>query len=100
MSSGRYAVYIATNKNQSVLYTGVTSDLQQRIYQHKQKVVKGFTKRYNVSQLVYYELFNDIQEAIAREKQIKGGSREKKIELIEHLNPSWRDLYDDFEFGE
>ena len=93
-------MYIATNKNQSVLYTGVTSDLQQRIYQHKQKVVKGFTKRYNVSQLVYYELFNDIQEAIAREKQIKGGSREKKIELIEHLNPSWRDLYDDFEFGE
>jgi len=83
-----------TNKNNSVLYTGVTGNLGTRIYQHKEKVVAGFTKRYNVTKLVYYELFNDPYNAIAREKQIKAGSRKKKIALIESMNPEWKDLYD------
>jgi len=84
-----------TNKNNTVLYTGITSDLKKRIYEHKEKLVEGFTKRYNISKMVYYELSGDVDSAIAREKQIKGGSREKKIELINGMNRNWRDLYDD-----
>ena len=87
-------VYIMTNKANSVLYTGVTNDLTKRIYEHKEKVAEGFTKRYNLSKLVYYEIFNDPVNAIAREKQIKAGSRQKKIELIESMNPCWSDLYE------
>ena len=88
-------VYIMTNKNDTVLYTGVTSDLQKRVWQHREKLVEGFTKRYNVFKLVYYEICPDMLSAITREKQLKGGSRQKKIDLVNGLNPEWRDLYDD-----
>ncbi len=88
-------VYILTNPLHTVLYTGVTSDLRRRVWEHKQKLVDGFTKRYNVSQLVYYEAASDILGAIGREKQIKAESRSYKIELIEAANGQWRDLYDD-----
>ena len=81
------------NKGDSVLYTGVTSNLKQRVYQHKEKLVAGFTKKYNVNKLIYYEIFADIRNAIDREKQIKSGSREKKIDLVEGKNPEWKDLY-------
>ena len=84
-----------TNKNNSVLYTGVTSNLPGRVYQHKEKMIDGFTKRYNVTKLIYYEVFSDPYNAIVREKQIKAGSRRRKIELIEGMNPKWRDLYDE-----
>ncbi len=82
-----------TNKLNSVIYTGVTSELQKRIYEHKQKLIGGFTKKYNVNKLVYYEVFNDIENAILREKQIKAGSRQKKMDLIRSMNPEFRDLY-------
>jgi len=91
----QYYVYIMTNKNNTVLYTGVTSDLKKRIYEHKEKLVKGFTKRYNITKLVYYEISRDVNSALAREKQIKGRSREKKIELINRMNKEWRDLYNE-----
>ena len=84
-----------TNKRNTVLYTGITGDLLKRIYEHKQKIVEGFTKQYNVNKLVYYAVFNDPENAIAREKQIKAGSREKKLQLIEGMNPGWKDLYDE-----
>jgi putative endonuclease len=86
--------YILTNKRNTVLYTGVTSDLIKRIYEHKQKLVEGFTKKYNVDKLVYYDIFEDIENAIIREKQIKGWIRKKKRELIDSVNPDWKDLYD------
>ena len=89
------AIYILTNKSNSVLYTGVTSNLIKRIWEHKSKIIKSFTQKYNVEKLVYYECSENMEVAIAREKQIKAGSRKKKIELIEKLNPSWKDLYDD-----
>ncbi|MEO0075130.1 MAG: GIY-YIG nuclease family protein [candidate division WOR-3 bacterium] len=75
----RYYIYILTNKNNSVLYTGVTNNLKKRIYEHKEKAVSGFTKRYKINKLVYYEIFFDILSALTREKQIKEGSRENKI---------------------
>ncbi len=84
-----YYVYILANKVNTVFYTGVTSDLEGRIWQHKQKVYKGFTSRYECNKLVYYEEYQWIQDAIAREKQIKGGSRQKKINLIVTDNPAW-----------
>ncbi len=87
-----YYVYIMTNKVNTTLYTGVTSELKGRVLQHKRKEADGFTKRYNINKLVYYEEFQYINDAIAREKQIKGGSRQKKIELIESMNPEWKDL--------
>lgn len=88
-------IYILTNKNHSVLYIGVTSDLVKRIYEHKNSLVKGFTKKYNVDHLVYYEEFSDILEAITREKQLKKWNRAWKEELIEQFNPEWQDLYED-----
>jgi len=88
------AVYIVCNKRDGVLYTGVSSNLMQRTFQHKTKAVKGFTARYNCDRLVYYELFDNMVEAIAREKQIKAGSRKKKVQLIEAMNPEWKDLYE------
>ncbi len=88
-------IYIMTNIGNRVLYTGVTSDLKKRVYEHKEKLLKGFTSQYNVNKLVYYEQFEDINEAILREKQIKAGSRKKKIDLINSLNNEWKDLYDD-----
>ena len=90
-----YYVYMLTNWNNKVLYTGVTSDLVKRIYQHKNKLVEGFTKKYNVTKLVYFETTNDVTAAIEREKQIKGWLRLKKNDLIESVNPEWRDLSDD-----
>jgi putative endonuclease len=86
-------VYIMTNKINTVIYTGVTSNLVKRVYEHKQKLVEGFTKKYNVNKLVYYEVSDDIESAITREKQIKAGSRKKKIDLIERMNPAYKDLY-------
>jgi len=88
------AIYIVTNKRNGTLYTGVTSDLIQRISQHKNGVVSGFAKRYDCKQLVYYEQYEDMLIAIEREKQMKAGSRKKKIALIESVNPKWLDLYD------
>ena|SRR5690554_331471 len=88
-------VYLLTNKNRTVIYTGVSSDLLNRVWQHKNKVYDGFTKKYNVDILVYYEGPGDPIYAIEREKQIKAGSRQKKIDLINSMNPEWRDLYED-----
>ncbi|OGE76574.1 MAG: endonuclease [Candidatus Doudnabacteria bacterium RIFCSPLOWO2_01_FULL_48_57] len=85
-----------TNKANTVLYTGVTSGLVGRVWQHKQKLVEGFTKKYNINKLIYYEITESIASAIAREKQIKGWTRAKKIALIETMNPEWRDLSDEF----
>jgi len=85
-------VYIMTNKRNKVLYTGMTNDLVRRVFEHKNHLLKGFTSHYNVEKLVYYEEALDAYTAIAREKQIKGWLRRKKIELIESANPDWRDL--------
>ena len=93
--SKNYYVYIVTNYNNSVLYVGVTSNLTKRIYEHKEKLVEGFTKKYNVNKLVYYEVFDDINNAISREKQLKAGSRKRKINLINKFNNEWKDLYFD-----
>ena len=84
-----------TNKRNTVLYTGVTNDLKIRTYQHKEKLVDGFTKKSKITKLVYYEVFDNIKNAILREKQINGGSRQKKIELINSMNSKWKDLYDE-----
>ena len=84
-----------TNKNNAVLYTGMTNNLLKRVYKHKVKLIDGFTKKYNCEKLVYYEVFSDPYNAIAREKQIKSGSRRKKIGLINSINSNWKDLYDD-----
>jgi len=81
-----------TNKRNNVLYTGVTSNLNKRVYEHKNKLVKGFTNKYNVNKLVYYESFYNPEEAISAEKKIKAGSRKKKIELIKSINPQFNDL--------
>ena len=90
--TNQYYVYILTNRTNRVLYTGVTNDLVRRVYEHREKFVEGFTKKYNVTKLVYYETTGDIESAIVREKQIKGWLRKKKITLIESVNPEWRDL--------
>ena len=86
-------VYLLANAHGNVLYTGVTSDLIRRIYEHKNKMVTGFTQKYNVDRLVYFEVCPDIMAAITREKQIKGWSRKKKDALINALNSAWADLY-------
>ena len=100
MTTGGY-LYIMTNKIDTVLYTGVTSQLRNRIYEHKTNFYPGsFTSRYQIHKLVFFEGFDSIEEAISREKQIKGGSREKKIELINKLNPKWKDLFDQVPVGE
>ena len=91
-----YYVYILTNKRNGTLYTGVTRSLLRRIWEHKNKIKDGFTKIYTICRLVYHESFNDIHNAIAREKQIKAGSRKKKIALIEGTNPHWYDLSGDW----
>jgi putative endonuclease len=95
MEEKQYYVYMMTNKGDTVLYTGVTNDLKRRVYEHKSKLVYGFTKKYNVNKLIYYEASGDVESAILREKQIKGGSRIKKIRLVETLNPHWKDLYEE-----
>ena len=89
-------IYIMTNEYNTVLYTGVTSNIIKRVSEHKNKTVSGFTSKYKVTKLVYYENYPTMPEAIAREKQIKGGSRQKKIDLINRTNPKWTDLYEEF----
>ena len=92
-----YFVYILTNWNNKVLYTGITNNLQRRLAEHQSKLVDGFAEKYNANKLVYYDCTSDVREAIAREKQIKGWKRCRKIELIESVNPTWRDLSEDWE---
>lgn len=86
---------MTTNRKRGIIYTGMTNDIVQRIYQHKNKTYKGFSSRYNLDKLVWYEEFEWVRDAIAREKQIKGWTRAKKIALIEKYNPNWNDLYDE-----
>ncbi|RJO62220.1 MAG: GIY-YIG nuclease family protein [Dehalococcoidia bacterium] len=90
----QYYVYIVSNKSRTLLYTGFTGDLAGRIYQHKNKLADGFTSKYNVNILVYYEVCESRESALTREKQIKGFLRQKKIDLISGQNPQWLDLYD------
>jgi putative endonuclease len=90
----QYCVYIMTNVHNTVLYTGITNNLARRVYEHKNVLGSTFVKKYNVHKLVYYEIGNDARVTIAREKQIKGGSRKKKIDLINSMNPEWKDLYE------
>lgn len=91
MRSGTYYVYIMASRT-CTLYVGVTSDLQRRVFEHKQKLVPGFTRRYGITRLVYYEDYGEVLEAIAREKRIKGWRRARKVDLIESANARWRDL--------
>ncbi|MFZ5452557.1 MAG: GIY-YIG nuclease family protein [Thermodesulfobacteriota bacterium] len=91
----QYSVYILTNKS-GTLYVGVTNNLERRMFEHKNSLNEGFTKKYKINRLMYYESFNDIDEAIYREKQIKGWRRDKKIALIEEDNPTWQDLSEDW----
>jgi len=92
----QYFVYILTNKYNTVLYTGVTSNLEKRVFEHKNKLVQGFTTKYNINKLVNFEETQDVMSAIEREKQIKGWLRKKKINLIEKENPNWQDLSQDW----
>ena len=93
--SHNYYVYIITNRS-GTLYAGVTNDLERRIYERKHRLTPGFTSRYNIDRLVYYEHFTDIRSAIRREKEIKGWRRTKKLALVESVNPKWRDLSEDW----
>ena len=90
-----FYVYLTTNNSNAVIYTGVTNNLKIRVFQHKNKIIKGFTEKYNATKLVYYEAFDNAYDAISREKQIKAGSRKKKIDLINKTNSQWKDLYFD-----
>lgn len=96
MKSHLYYVYMMTNKTNKVLYTGVTNDIERRLREHKNKQFEGFTNHYNATKLVYFEQTSDIKSAIAREKQIKGWLRAKKNNLIESINPDWKDLSEDW----
>jgi putative endonuclease len=93
MKENQYYVYIMTNQDHTVLYTGVTNNLQRRVIEHRIGKGGGFSKKYKIYKLVYYEEGNDVTIAISREKQIKGGSRQKKVDLINSINPDWEDLY-------
>lgn len=95
MEDKLYCIYIATNPHNTVLYTGVTSNLPRRMWEHKSKLVEGFTKKYNVIKLVYYEVCDTPYNAIEREKKIKGLLRSKKIALVNSMNPTWKDLADE-----
>ena len=95
MKLHHYYIYIITNERHTVLYTGVTNNLARRCHEHRMGLLPGFSKKYNLKKLVYYELFDDINMAIRREKQIKGINREKKNALINQFNPEWKDLYGD-----
>ncbi len=96
MKKEKYSyIYILFNKRNGTLYTGVSANLVKRVYEHKQKIVEGFTKKYSIDKFGYYEIFDNIENAITREKQIKAGSRKNKIKLIETINPEWKDLYYD-----
>ena len=91
----QYYVYIMTNKNNTVLYTGMTNDLIRRVYEHKKEMLVGFISKYKIHMLVYFEVYEDIYNANTREKRIKAWKRQWKIELIESTNPEWKDLYED-----
>ena len=91
-----YCVYILTNKSDHVMYIGVTNNLERRVYEHKQELVEGFTKRYHVNKLVYFETTTDVRSAIEHEKQLKGWLRSRKNALVERMNPEWRDLSEDW----
>ena len=95
MTDSQYCVYIMTNKNNTVLYTGVTNNLRRRVIEHKTGQGGKFTSKYKITKLVYYECGGDINAAIDREKQIKGGSRQSKKDLINDMNPEWKDLFGD-----
>ena len=96
MAVGReYCVYLMTNAHNTVMYCGVTNNLSRRVYEHKNGLGGIFTKKYNVEKLVYYEVGDNVNAALAREKQIKGGSRKKKIDLVNSFNPEWKDLFDE-----
>ena len=97
MMNKNYYIYILTNWNNKVMYIGVTNNLQRRLFEHKNKLIDGFSKKYNCNKLVYFELFFDISEAIKREKEIKKWRREKKNNLVKSMNPEWKDLSDEFE---
>jgi len=97
MKENNYYVYILTRERNSVFYIGITNNLRRRVYEHKEGLISGFTQKYNVKMLVYYEQFNDVHAAICREKAIKKWRRKYKIAAIESMNPNWRDLY--FELG-
>ena len=99
MKERQYCVYVMTNAHNTVLYTGVTNNLQRRVLEHRAGEGGAFTKKYNVHKLVYFETGNDVNAAIFREKQIKAGSRQKKIDLVNSMNPDWKDLYEDY-FGD
>jgi putative endonuclease len=88
----QYYVYVLTNKSNKVIYIGVTNNLERRMFEHKNKLVEGFTKRYNLTKLVYYEVTEDVESAIKREKQLKNWHRDWKISLVNQLNPEWEDL--------
>jgi len=94
MGTRQFYVYIMTNNRNTVLYTGVTNNIRKRVYEHRQKLAEGFTKKYNLVKLVYYESFGDSISAIKREKQIKAGSRRKKEDMINSVNERWQDLYE------
>jgi putative endonuclease len=91
-----YYVYIITNRKNGTLYTGMTNDIERRVYEHKHKVNQGFASKYNCTKLVYFDSYQSVVETIAREKQIKGWLRSKKIALIESMNPDWNDLSEDW----
>ena len=95
MMNRQYYVYSMTNRHNTVLYTGVTNNLKRRVYEHKEGVGGGFTGKYKVNKLVYFASTEDVYAAISREKQIKGGSRRKKMDLVNSMNPEWKDLYDE-----
>ncbi len=95
MSNKQYYVYILTNFSKTVLYCGITNDLKRRVWEHKQNIIEGFTKKYLVHDLVYYEIFQDPENAIQREKQIKNYSRHKKEKMILEFNPKLKDLYEE-----
>ncbi len=95
MVEKQYCVYIMTNKHNNVLYTGVTNNLKRRVYEHQSGIGGYFTKRYKAVKLVYYEFGSSVNSALLRERQIKGGSRQKKIDLINEMNPDWKDLYEE-----
>jgi putative endonuclease len=90
----QYYIYILTNWNNKVMYIGITNDINRRIYEHKNKIIKGFTGKYNLNKLVYYEIRNDIKASIEKEKELKNWRREKKNKLIEKFNPTWKDLFE------
>jgi putative endonuclease len=99
MQEKQYCVYIMTNHHNNVLYTGVTNDLQRRVLEHKSGKGSTFTSKYQINKLVYFECGEDIHAAVYREKQIKAGSRQKKIDLVNSMNPEWKDLYEEY-FGQ